>query len=334
MNEISPTTPEPAPDPTPDAGDALTPASEVLEPSPDSVPVPPADARPGTRHRLLITLLFLVLGLGGGTVGWLLQSRFIMVAAPLAPTGIPGATLPDREISLYGLEYAMQVLGISPKHSSFNLLDEVAGDSGAAISPNPAQEMAKMKLAEERRLREATPRSNRAAVYLLLLGLPLGAALGLAEGIRRRSIVMLIGGTLGCAFLAGAAGFLAGRLHAWVDAALGERYVMDFNVALLPPQFVAWLLLALGLVAWPLATNSNLKALQGLATAAFASALLFGLIYAPVAQLIFIDDPLENALPCHVYSFLFWYLFGSGMLSLLIGNACSHLGVPRPATAD
>ena len=70
-----------------------------------------------------------------------------------------------------------------------------------------------------------------------------------------------------------------------------------------------------------------------LQTAAIAGALLCSLIYVPLAQTIFFDDPLEHSLPAHVYSYMFWFLFGSGVLSLLIGNACANIGrLPEAAT--
>jgi len=329
MNDISPTSPEPASDPTPDPAEAITSASDVSVPTdtPTELPHNPSSfTGPGIGHRLLITLLFLALGLGGGAVAWRLQTRFTLVSTPLAPTGNAGDAHPDPDISLYGLEYVIQALGIPPKHSSFHVLPEPSSgsQSSGSTSPNTAVELANIERELERRKLDITPRRNRAAVYLLLLGIPLGAALGLAEGIRRRSFVMLFGSTLASAVLAGAAGFLGGALHARVANAMAGKD-LDIYVTLMTPQFVAWFVLAVGLIAWPLAMNLNYKTGQNLITSAIAAALLCSLIYVPAAQTIFFDDPLSYSLPGHIYSFLFWYLFGSGMLSLVIGNACANI---------
>lgn len=320
MNETSP--------PTPEAESVETPpeASVVEEDS----SAPPASTRPSFLQRILITSLFLVMGLAASLVAWQVQSEFVLRADPLAPGQGPA----DAEISLYGFQYAIQALGIPPKQSSFNVLDGSDADSQPAMStsPDPVQVQAQIKREAERAIKAASPRKNRVAVYLLLLGVMLGAATGLSEGIRRRSILMIIGGTLACAVLAGSAGFLGGALHARVANALDGQDLNPY-VALMAPQFVAWLALALGLVAWPLAMNPRLKALEGLGTAAIAGALLCSLIYVPLAQTIFFDDPLEHSLPAHVYSYMFWFLFGSGVLSLLIGNACANIGrLPEAAT--
>jgi len=349
MNETPPATPEPDPASTPDSNDstasddnASEPAesetafepAESVEQEEDIPPVPPSDTRPGGPQRVLITLLFLVLGLGAALAAWQLQSEFIIKAGPLAPSGIPGEAQEDPEISLYGLEYAFAALGVPSRHSSFNILEGPGSDSQSPppSSPDPAQVLAQMQLEAERAIKETAPRRNRVAVYLLLLGVMLGAATGLSEGIRRRSVLLILGGTLACAVLAGSAGFLGGALHSRVANALDGQDLNPY-VALMAPQLVAWLALALGLIAWPLAMNPSLKATEGLGTAAIAGALLCSLIYVPLAQTIFFDDPLEHSLPAHVYSYMFWFLFGSGVLSLLIGNACANIGrQPRTAT--
>ena len=329
MNETSTPAPEPESVATPPDSAAIEPAAA------EDVPrAPQTNTRPSFPQRVLITSLFLVMGLAAGFVAWQLQSEFILRADPLAPgSGWAGQAQPDLDISLYGLEYAFQAFGIPPKQSSFNVLEGPASASQGPTptSPNPVQVQAQMQLEREKTIKETSPRKNRVAVYLMLLGIMLGAATGLSEGIRRRSILMIIGGVLACAVLAGAAGFLGGALHARADAALTGQ---DLNreVALMVPQFVAWLILGLGLIAWPLAMNPSRKAAESLATAAIAGALLCSLIYVPLAQQIFYDDRLERSLPGHVYSFLFWFLFGSGVLSLLVGNACANIGrQPAPA---
>ena len=339
MNE----TPQATPGPESTADDSATTEPPTDRQSPQTVEdtsqqtteQPAADTRPSRTQRLLFTLLFLTLGLGAGFVAWQLQSEFILRIEPLAPSGLPGEAQQDLEISLYGFEFVFQAFGIPPRHSSFNVLEGPASDSPTPMpsSPDPAQDMEQMKLEAERAAKGATPRRNRVAVYLLLLGILLGAATGLAEGIRRRSILMIIGGTLACAVLAGAAGFLGGALHSRVADAMNGRDINAY-VALMAPQFVAWLCLGVGLIAWPMAMNPNLKALEGLGTAAVAGGLLCSLIYVPLAQTIFFDDPLEHSLPGHVYSYLFWYLFGSGILSLLIGNACANISRHARQTAD
>jgi hypothetical protein len=134
-------------------------------------------------------------------------------------------------------------------------------------------------------------------------------------------------------FLAAAAGFLGGGLHARIAEALATRNDIDPLVALMLPQFVGWFILALGLVAWPIAKNRNKNITLILAAAAIVGALICSVLYVPVSQAIFFDDPFEYALPGHIYSFRFWYLFGGVALSLSIGNACSHqIAVPEPET--
>lgn len=327
MNDTSSPAPEPdsgqRSDSTPAAADTSPPAPDVSEPS-----EPPSDASPstgpGTGHRLLITLLFLALGLAGGTGAWWLQSRFTVEIMPLAASGIPGEPHPDPDISLYGLEYVIQALGIPPRQSSFTVFPESPGGSSNSTSINTAVEMANINRELSRRRLDITPRRNRVAVYLLLLGISFGVAIGLAEGIRRRSIVMLIGGALISPVLAGAAGFLGGALHARVANAM-QSTNLDADVALMVPQFAGWFVLAVGLCAWPAAIKPNSTTALNLLAAAAAGALLYSMIYVLAAQQIFFDDPLAHSLPCHIYSFLFWYLFGSGMLSLTIGDACANI---------
>ncbi len=287
--------------------------------------------RPSTAHRIGITLLFLAFGIVGGTAGWQLQSEFDLQVAPLTPTG-PRQSHTDPHISLYGFEYAIQALGITPTHSSFTLPGMFVASS-ASTSPDPEAVKAQMKVEAERRKQNVAPRTNRVAVYLLLLGIPLGAALGLAEGIRRRTITTLLVGPLVSALIVGAAGFLGGTLHSrTANAILGKD--IDQYVALMLPQFFAWGTIALGLIVWTLAINPSREAAGKLVTAALAGAALCSLIYVPASEIIFFDDPLELSLPGHPDSFRFWFLFGSGVLSLLIGNAAANLGHRRPTAAD
>jgi len=287
--------------------------------------------RPSIGHRMRITLLFLVFGIVGGTAGWQLQTEFDLQVAPLTPTG-PGQPHADPDISLYGFEYAIQTLGIPPTHSSFTLAGLFQASS-PSTSPDPVQVKAEMKIEVERRKKDIALRSNRVAVYLLLLGLPLGAALGLAEGIRRRTIMALLLGPLASALIAGAAGFLAGVLHTSTANAI-QGYDIDQYVALMVPHFIAWGTIALGLIAWTLATNFGREAAQNLVTAALTGAILCSLIYVPASEIIFFDDPLEHALPGHPDSFRFWFLFGSGVLGLLIGNASANLGHQTRTASD
>jgi len=284
---------------------------------------------PRRSKRLTCMGLFLVLGLIGSTVAWELQSRFIIKADPLAPSG----TVKDLDISLFGLEHAINAMGIPAKHSSFNVLAaSEGGGNSASTSPNPQQEMEKMRIVEEREQQGVVPRRNRAAVYLLLLGIPLAAALGLAEGIRRRSLKETIGGMIAMSFLGAAAGFLSGGLHARVGEALASRTDIDPIVAQMVPQVVACFTLALGLIAWPVAKAANKDTTLNLLVAAFVATLIGSVVYAPISQAIFIDDPFKYGMPGHIYSFGFWYLFVGGTFSLLIGNACSQIPVPQPLT--
>jgi len=294
---------------------------------PPQHPAVPPTAPQGT-NRLAALILFLVLGLIGSAVAWKLQTNFIIKADPLVPSG----TVKDLDISLYGLEHLINVMGIPPRHSSFNVLASAdGGGNSASTSPNPNQEMAKMRLAEERKKLGMVPRRNRAAVYFLLLGIPLGAILGLAEGIRRRSLKAILGNMTAMCILAAAAGFLGGGLHARVGEALAPRTDLDPIVAQMVPQFVAWLTLAVGLIAWPVAKNANKDTTLNFAVSAVVGALIGSVLYAPISQAIFIDDLFEFGMPGHIYSFLFWYLFGGAALSLLLGNACSQTTVPQPA---
>tara|TARA_Y100001934_G_scaffold272398_2_gene360604 strand:+ start:35 stop:607 length:573 start_codon:yes stop_codon:yes gene_type:complete len=159
---------------------------------------------PRPSNRLTCMGLFLVLGLIGSTVAGELQSRFTIKADPLVPSG----TVKALDISLLGLEHVINAMRIPAKHSSFNVLtaSEGGGDS-ASTSPNPQQEMEKMRIVEEREQQGVVPRRNRAAVYSLLLGIPLAAALSLAEGIRRRSLKETIGGMIAMSLLGASAGF-------------------------------------------------------------------------------------------------------------------------------
>lgn len=315
---------------SPNTEDVKSDSTQVSESQPTQHSAVHPTATRGS-NRLTALVLFLALGLIGSAVAWELQTRFVLKADPLAPSG----TVQDLDISLFGLEYVLNVMGVPPRHSSFNVLASAGGGGNAAsTSPNPDQEMAKMRLVEERKQLGVVPRRNRAAVYFLLLGIPLGAALGLAEGIRRRSLREIIGNMASMCILAAAAGFLGGSLHARVGEALASRTDLDPIVAQMVPQFVAWLTLALGLIAWPVAKAANKDTTLNFAVAAIVGALIGSVLYAPISQAIFIDDLFEYGMPGHVYSFLFWYLFGGAALSLSTGNACSQIAVPQTHTSS
>ena len=95
-----------------------------------------------------------------------------------------------------------------------------------------------------------------------------------------------------------------------------------------------WFVIGIGAMVWPLAMNPSLKPAQSLGTAVVASALLSSLISVPVAQAVFFDDPFELAVPGHIYSYGFWFLFGSGFLSMLLGLGCANIGLKQPQPAS
>ena len=328
MNDTPATTPEP------DELPQSEPVATKPEPAQESAPAVADEHAPSTAAKLSITVMFVVLGLVGAWAGWTVQSDFVREATPLAPSGMPGEGQLDSEFTLHGFEVIMAAMGVPAKQSTFNILlgaDEI--DSGpVGTSPDPQQVMAQMKEEAKRSQKEISPRRNRVAVYLLLLGIPLGAGIGLAEGIRRRSILHLLAAPVACAILTGAAGFLAGGLHARVAMAVQPIDLRD-DFKLMIPNFVAWLVIGLGAAVWPLAMSPTAKALKGIGSAVIASALLNSLIYGIIAQAIFIDDDFKFAIPGHVYSFMFWFLFGSGCLCLLLGLSCANMGRQRPQPA-
>ena len=307
------------------------PVETTPEPPQESAPAMAVEQSISTSAKLAITVMFMVLGLVGAWAGWIVQTDFVREATPLAPSGMPGEGQLDSEFTLHGFEVIMSWMGVPAKQSTFNILlqaDEI--DSGpVGTSPDPQQVMAQLKEEAKRSQKEISPRRNRVAVYLLLLGIPLGAGIGLAEGIRRRSVLQLLAAPVACAILTGAAGFLAGGLHARVAMAV-QPIDLRPDFKLMIPNFVAWLVIGLGAAVWPLAMNLTAKALKGIGPAVVASALLNSLIYGIIAQAIFIDDDFTFAVPGHVYSFMFWFLFGSGCLCLLLGLTCAGMGRQRP----
>jgi len=327
--EVQPETePETVPDPTPAV--AAVASDPVVDPSPSTV------------TKLSITMLFMVLGVAGAWVGWIVQTDFVRKALPNAPSGMPGEGQVDSEftlefhgVELKGFEVLMAAMGVPAKHSTFNVLlnsnDIQSGPTGT--SPDPQQVQAQMKREAERHQQGVSPRRNRVALYLMLLGIPLGAGIGLAEGIRRLSILHLLTGTIACAVLVGAAGFLGGGLHARVAETLAPNDLNEY-IKLMIPQFVAWFVIGVGMVVWPLAMNPTLKTALSLGTTVVASALLSSLIYIPIGQAVFFDDSFELSVPGHVFSYGFWFFFGSGVLSMLVGHACASMGRPRPQPAE
>ncbi len=328
MNDTSSSAPEPEP--------VENPQEPVQEPTDASI-----EHAPTTAAKLTITTMFIVLSLAGAWTGWIVQTDFVRKSTPNAPSGMPGQGQVDSEftlefhgVELKGFDVIMSAMGVPAKQSTFNvLLNSSDIESGpVGTSPDPQQVQAQMKRENERRQRGVSPRRNRVALYLMLLGIPLGAGLGLAEGIRRRSILQVVIGTIASAVLVGAAGFLAGGLHARVATIL-EPNDLDQYIKLMIPQFVAWFVIGIGAMVWPLAMNPSLKTAQSLGSAVVASAMLSCLIYVPVAQAVFFDDPFELSVPGHIYSYGFWFVFGSGFLSMLLGLGCANIGRTQPPTS-
>jgi len=335
MNDTPSSTPEP------DATSQPEPAETAPEPAQQTA-ASAVESAPTTAAKLAVTAMFILLGSIGAWTGWVVQTDFVSKATPNAPSGMPGEgqvdsefTLAFRGVELTGFNTIMSAMGVPAKQSTFNvLLNSSDIESGpVGTSPDPQQVQAQMKREDERRQRGVSPRRNRVALYLMLLGIPLGVGLGLAEGIRRRSILQVLVGAIACAILVGAAGFLAGGLHARVATIL-EPNDLNQYIKLMIPQFVAWFVIGIGAMVWPLAMNPSLKTAQSLGTAVVASALLSCLIYVPVAQAVFFDDPFELAVPGHIYSYGFWFLFGSGFLSMLLGLGCANIGLKQPQPAS
>lgn len=307
-----------------------SPADSSGPPSETSVPVtteneeavPAAIVVPGLGlgRRWLVSLLFLALGLGGATAGWKLKCEFDFRSSPRFPSTGPQDIAPDEAFTMFGLERLIEALGIEPKPSSFHLLVQAGGGPQMSTSPNRAQVMADMEREAKRKESKIRPRRNKVAVYFLLLGIPLGACLGLAEGLRRFSLMRIIIGLLVGAVIGGAAGFLAGGLQTRAHVALASA-TFDGNYKLMIVQLVSWSVLAVGVGVGAAVASTTVKALASYVTGGVAAALLVALIYVPSALLIFPYDVLENALPADKNGSLYWYLFGSGMISLMIGHS-------------
>lgn len=298
-----------------------------------------ATAAPGLSfgRRLLVSFLFLALGLAGAAAGWKLKCEFDFRSSPRASSAGVSDGPPNEPFTLFGLEKLINALGIEPKPSSFHLLS--AGEGGAQIStsPDPAQVMADIKRAAERKQAERAPRRNRVAVYFLLLGLPLGACIGLAEGLRRLSLVSIVTGLLAGTVLGGAAGFLAGGLQSRAHGALAS-FTFDNNYKLMIVQLVGWSVLAVGISVGTAVASAKIKAFANYITGGLAAGLLIALIYVPSALLIFPYDILEDALPRDKNGSLYWFLFGGAMISLLIGHGSAttsgSANEPVPDTAS
>jgi hypothetical protein len=271
-------------------------------------------------RRLLVSLLFLSLGLGGAAAGWKLKCEFDFRSSPRASSAGTSDGPPNEPFTLFGLEQLINALGIEPKPSSFHLLSSGEGGSQVATSPDPAQVMADIKRAAERKKAERAPRRNRVAVYFLLLGLPLGACIGLAEGLRRLSLISIVTGLLVGTVVGGAAGFLAGGLQSRAHVALAS-FTFDNNYKLMIVQLVGWSALAIGIGVATAVASTKAKAFANYITGGLAAGLLVALIYVPSALLIFPYDILEDALPRDKNGSLYWFLFGGAMISLLIGHS-------------
>ncbi len=314
-----------------------SPASST-EPSAEN-PAAVTTASPGLSfgRRLLVSFLFLGLGLAGAAAGWKLKCEFDFRSSPRASSAGTSDGPPNEPFTLFGLEQLINALGIEPKPSSFYLLGAGEGGSQVATSPDPAQVMADIKRAAERKKAERAPRRNRIAVYFLLLGLPLGACLGLAEGLRRLSLVSIVIGLLAGTVLGGAAGFLAGGLQARAHVAM-TSFTFDNNYKLMIVQLVGWSVLAIGIGVGTAVASTKIKAFANYITGGLAAGLLVALIYVPSALLIFPYDILDDALPRDKNGSLYWFLFGGAMISLLIGHGSATTSgaanKPVPDTAS
>jgi hypothetical protein len=320
----SPENPQADTEPAPEADtpEEATAATEVA--SPDNSP-------PALSEKLKTTALFLALSLAAAGLGWTVHGEFMDRAVPLPPSGMPGEVQADTPISLYGLEHVMAILGVPPRQSSFfNRLEEASGNGMNQNASFPGPNQARRSPEADDIQREFTTRRHRVSVYLLILGIPLGAAIGLAESLRRKSAKLIVGGLLVGAILGGAAGFLAGSLHVTTDRAMQE-VELDTELKLMAPQFVAWSVLGLGLIVWPLSLTPNVRTALQLSSTVIAGSLFLSLVYILVALQIYYDDRLAHSIPSHAHSFLFWFLFGSGILSVVIGHSRANNPLPPEA---
>ena len=265
---------------------------------------PPADPV-SNRHMWL--LIFLVLGLVGGGIGWVIKGSF---------DAARNATEAGQ------LATSSQFMGIPFETATFTA-DERLADGGPMMStsPDPVQVAKDLAAEKERKAKAAAPRRNRYTIYYLVLGILLAGPMGLAEGVRRGQPQGIIIGAAAGIVLGAASGYLAGLLLARTNVALMTTSLED-TYRLMIVHLVAWSILASGVAASTGVISLNIKTILGNAASGLAAAIIASLLYVPVAQAVFIDEtfdfPISEVDPNCV---MFLYLLGSGAITMFVGHS-------------
>lgn len=281
----------------------VDPQDNTIEPAAAS-PNPEVAVPVHNRHLWLLT--FLVLGLAGGGISWFVKGKF-----DAARTVTENGQLAPNS----------HFLGIPFKTATFTA-DERLADGGPmmATSPDPVQVAKDMAAEKERKSKAISPRRNRYAVYYLLLGLFLAGPIGLAEGIRRKQGRDIAIGAAAGILLGAAFGYLAGLLLARINVALMTT-TLEGTYRLMIVHLVGWSILAFSVAAGTGIISFNAKTILGNAVSGFAAAVISSLLFVPIAQTIYIDEPFEFPISeVDPNCVMFLYLLGSGTISMFVGH--------------
>jgi hypothetical protein len=198
---------------------------------------------------------------------------------------------------------------------------DVMRNTGQAISPEA------MKLMEAEKLRTDCKNATLAAG---LFGIVVGGMLGVGSGISQRSVRAAGLALLTGALFGGTLAAIGGYLEVVANARLGQDQSLDKTLKAMTVHSIAWMLagggIALG-VSLPRWRGGLLIRCVG---AGIAAGVIAGLLYSPLAAMLFPTERSEQPLPTGAWNRLFWISLPAGLMGLAIGRASSERSPPQP----
>lgn len=194
------------------------------------------------------------------------------------------------------------------------------------IAPEPPPELAnrsetdpELQAAEDELARIALYQNS--ALLLAVIGGCLGAFLGLAEGVLRHSIgsaalKLLTGAVLGAVF--GAAGGLA---QVFAGLRIERLTQLDPTFRTMAMHSIAWLIVGAGVGLAMLLPPRRLPGLVRGVLSAIAAGLVAGILYAPLAALLFPLNDADQAVPGGSGNRLLFIAVAAGLIGLALGRA-------------
>ena len=155
---------------------------------------------------------------------------------------------------------------------------------------------------------------SNTAVSFAMIGMCLCAAAGIAAGLHRKSAAALAKGLSAGVVLGGVCGAVAGLSEVFIGSSLDRIEGFDSMLKLMIVHAAAWVLISLSLAATVAVAGKN-SVVEAMGRAA-PGGLLAGLLYLPIAGILFVGNKSDLYVPEGNINRLFWISL-SGLLIVL-----------------